>query len=94
MTCAKLYIYNGVGARDLYIDEAHTALDIFRFAAFLDIHFNAGIKELESNTLKSVFSRGNKVNVELRLCCLYVGAVTTSWAARELNSKCHWVKVG
>ena len=22
-------IYNGVGARDLYIDEAHTALDIF-----------------------------------------------------------------
>ena len=24
-----------MGARDLYIDEAHTALDIFRFAAFL-----------------------------------------------------------
>ena len=34
MTSAKLYMYNGVGARDLYIDEAHTALDIFRFAAF------------------------------------------------------------
>ena len=34
MTNAKLYIYNGVGARDLYIDEAHMALDIFRFAAF------------------------------------------------------------
>ena len=34
-TSAKLYIYNGVGARDLYIDETHTALDIFRFAAFL-----------------------------------------------------------
>ena len=33
-TSANLYIYNGVGARDLYIDEAHTALDIFRFAAF------------------------------------------------------------
>ena len=33
-TSAKLYIYNGVGARDLYIDEAHKALDIFRFAAF------------------------------------------------------------
>ena len=33
-TNAKLYIYIGVGARDLYIDEAHTALDIFRFAAF------------------------------------------------------------
>ena len=31
---AKLYIYMGVGARDLYIDEAHTALDIFRFAVF------------------------------------------------------------
>ena len=33
-TSAKLYIYNGVAARDLYIDEAHTALDIFRFAVF------------------------------------------------------------
>ena len=33
-TSAKIYIYNGVGARDLYIDKAHTALDIFRFAAF------------------------------------------------------------
>ena len=31
---AKLYIYIGVGARDLCIDEAHTALDIFRFAVF------------------------------------------------------------
>ena len=33
-TSAKLYIYIGVGARDLYIDEAHTALHIFRFAVF------------------------------------------------------------
>ena len=33
-TSAKLYIYIGVGARDLYIDEAHIALDIFCFAAF------------------------------------------------------------
>ena len=33
-TSAKLYIYIGGGATDLYIDEAHTALDIFRFAAF------------------------------------------------------------
>ena len=32
---AKLYIYIGVRARDMYIDEAHTALFIFRFAAFL-----------------------------------------------------------
>ena len=31
-TSAKLYTYNGV--RDLYINEAHMALDIFRFAAF------------------------------------------------------------
>ena len=31
---AKLYIYIGVGARDLYIDEAHTVLDIFHFAVF------------------------------------------------------------
>ena len=34
MTGAKLYIYNGVGAKDLYIDEAHMALDIFRFVIF------------------------------------------------------------
>ena len=34
-TSAKLYICNGEGARDLYIDETHTALDIFRFAVFL-----------------------------------------------------------
>ena len=32
---AKLYIYIGVRAKDMYIDEAHTALDIFYFAAFL-----------------------------------------------------------
>ena len=36
-TRAKLFIYNGVGARDLYMDEAHTALDIFRFAAFFEM---------------------------------------------------------
>ena len=29
-----IYIYIGVGTRDLYIDEAHMALDIFRFAVF------------------------------------------------------------
>ena len=33
-TSAKLYYCIGVRSRDLYIDEAHTALDIFRFAAF------------------------------------------------------------
>ena len=39
-TSAKLYIYIEVRARDLYIDEAHTVLDIFpacclvRFVAF------------------------------------------------------------
>ena len=32
--CKDDYIYIGVGARDLYIDKAHTALDIFHFAAF------------------------------------------------------------
>ena len=37
-TSAKLYIYIGVGARDLHIDEAHTALDIFRFAVFFFIN--------------------------------------------------------
>ena len=36
MTNEKLYIYIGVGVRDLYIDEAHTALYIFRFAAFFN----------------------------------------------------------
>ena len=35
MTSAKLYIYIGVGARDMYIGEAHMVLDIFRFAVFL-----------------------------------------------------------
>ena len=30
-----MYIYMRLGTSDLYIDEAHTALDIFRFAAFL-----------------------------------------------------------
>ena len=39
MTRANLYVYIGVGARDLYIDEAHTALDMFRFAAFFIIVF-------------------------------------------------------
>ena len=44
MTSAKLYIYIGVGSRDLFINEAHMALGIFpvffpacclvRFAAF------------------------------------------------------------
>ena len=40
-TSAKLYYYIGVSWRDLFIDEAHTMLDIFpacclvRFAAFL-----------------------------------------------------------
>ena len=33
-TSAKLYTHNGMGARDLYINEAHMALNIFRFAAF------------------------------------------------------------
>ena len=36
-TSAKLYIYIGVGARDLYIDEAHMALGIFRFALFFNL---------------------------------------------------------
>ena len=43
-TSAKLYIYNGEGARDLYIDEAHTALDIFRFAAFFLFGSIGGIR--------------------------------------------------
>ena len=33
-TSAKHYIYVGVGSRDLFIDEAHMALDIFRYAVF------------------------------------------------------------
>ena len=39
-TSAKLYIHNGVGERDFYIDEAHTELDIFRFVAFLSYRRN------------------------------------------------------
>ena len=42
-TSAKLYIYNGVKARDLYNDEAHTALDILRFVAFLVVDFKLTI---------------------------------------------------
>ena len=42
-TSAKLYICIGVGGRDLYIDEAHTALDIFRFAAFFSLGQNFAI---------------------------------------------------
>ena len=34
-TSAKLYIYIEVGSRDLFIDEADTVLDIFRFAVFI-----------------------------------------------------------
>ena len=33
-TSAKLNIYIGVVSRDLFIDKAHMALDIFRFAVF------------------------------------------------------------
>ena len=33
-TSEKLYISIGVGSRDLCMDEAHTVLDIFRFAVF------------------------------------------------------------
>ena len=33
-TGSNLYIYMGVEARDLYIDEAHMALDIFHFVVF------------------------------------------------------------
>ena len=32
--CKTIHIYIEVGVRDLYIEEAHTALDILRFAAF------------------------------------------------------------
>ena len=41
-TSAKLYIYIGVWARDLYIDEAHTVLDVFRFAAFFLVRATFG----------------------------------------------------
>ena len=34
-TCVKLYINMKMGARDLYIDEVHMALDISHFAVFL-----------------------------------------------------------
>ena len=37
MKSAKLHIYVGFGQRDLYIDEAHTALDIFCFVAFFSV---------------------------------------------------------
>ena len=56
MTSAKLNIYIEVGSRDLFIDEAHTALDILpacclvRFAAF----FLTDVTDvMKSNTEKS-----------------------------------------
>ena len=45
-TIAKLYIYIGVEARDLYIDEAYTALDIFRFVAFLLLQLGILLKSI------------------------------------------------
>ena len=33
-TSTKLYIYIELGSKDLFIDKAHTTLDIFRFAVF------------------------------------------------------------
>ena len=57
MTRAKLYMNKRVGARtkktdvqplnDLYIDEAHTALDIFRFAVFLLLETEIHIRYLQ-----------------------------------------------
>ena len=46
------------GPRDLYIDEAHTALDIFRFAAFLIGNIGSSILQ----TVKEIF--WYKVNVK------------------------------
>ena len=40
-----------MGARDLYIDEAHMALDIFRFAAFF-----GDILGLDTYFLKPIFA--------------------------------------
>ena len=37
---AKLYIFIGVGAMDLYIEEAHRVLDIFRFLRFNKIFWD------------------------------------------------------
>ena len=34
----KFYMYIGVGSRDLFIDKAHMALDIFRFAVVFFLH--------------------------------------------------------
>ena len=33
-TSLKIYMYMGVEKGDLYIDEAHTAMDIFHFVVF------------------------------------------------------------
>ena len=38
-----LNIHSGVGARDLYLEEAHTTLDIFRFAAFFSDFFKMSV---------------------------------------------------
>ena len=43
-----LYLSRGRRAKDWYIDKAHTALDIFRFAAFFVIRINFLLQELIS----------------------------------------------
>ena len=54
MTSAKLYIYVEVGAMDLYIDEAHTALDIFGFAVFLKSKINRDLFSIKVKDLVKI----------------------------------------
>ena len=60
-TSAKLYIYIGVGSRDLFIDEAHTALGIpqyffpacclLRFAAFFKYCVESGANPMHTHVV-------------------------------------------
>ena len=59
--CKTLH-FNGVGARVLYIDEAHTALDIFRFAAFF--------------LLKKVWLRNTLPTYDLDICSFFSSGIS------------------
>ena len=65
-TSAKLYIYIGVGARDLYIDEAHTAVDIFRIWHLFGLYSVSLGDALTTAAVQPFFIRTRKIQLRLR----------------------------
>ena len=69
MTSAKLYIYIGLGARDMYIHEADTALDIFRFAVFFSIAPERTNSSLQTGLRSNGYSVPEKSIFQQRMVC-------------------------